>query len=250
MAHQYAEKVRDLIGAINRGDADRALKLFRPDSVQHDPHTAADAEGFRVHIRGLATKRPQIEVVRLLEDGPLVVAQLWSEASGQNRFAVYRFEGEQVAEQWAFSSPAAPPNQSGHTQLDGPTKPRSLDKTDANKHLVRSYYDIFHLAGDRSHHEEFFTGDIMIRHEPGVRDGLGAFLVDVEELMRHRTIDEIKLLIGQGDLVFIAASGTHESNPCVYIDLYRVEGRKLVEHWGFPQMVPPEAERLNPTVML
>ena len=54
-------------------------------------------------------------------------------------------------------------------------------------------------------------------------------------LMQHRTIDEIKLLLGQGDLVFIAAKGTHEGNPCLYIDLYRVEDEKLVEHWGFPE---------------
>jgi predicted SnoaL-like aldol condensation-catalyzing enzyme len=72
----------------------------------------------------------------------------------------------------------------------------------------------------------------MIRHEPGVRDGVAEFLRDVEVLMQHRTIDEVKLLLGQGDFVFIAAKGTHEGDPCVYINLYRVEDEKIVEHWG------------------
>jgi hypothetical protein len=48
--------------------------------------------------------------------------------------------------------------------------------------------------------------------------------------MEQRTIDEIKFLLGQADLVFIAAKGTHEGEPCLYIDLYRVEDEKIVEH--------------------
>ena len=85
----------------------------------------------------------------------------------------------------------------------------------------------------------------MIRHEPGVRDGVSEFLRDVEELMKHRTIDEIKLLLGQGDLEFVAAMGTHAQEPCVYLDLYRDENGKIVEHWGFPERVPPPQERKN-----
>ncbi len=90
----------------------------------------------------------------------------------------------------------------------------------------------------------------MIRHEPGVRDGIGEFLHDVKHLMQHRTIDEIKLLLAQGDFVFIAAKGTHESKPCVYVDLYRVQEGKIVEHWGFPEMVPSPEQSKNNNGML
>ena len=90
----------------------------------------------------------------------------------------------------------------------------------------------------------------MIRHEPGVRDGITEFLRDVQVLMQHRTIDEIQLLLGQGNFVFIAAKGTHEGEPCVYIDLYRAQSGKLVEHWGFPEMVPPKEQWKNNNGML
>jgi predicted SnoaL-like aldol condensation-catalyzing enzyme len=73
---------------------------------------------------------------------------------------------------------------------------------------------------------------------------------DVEILMQHRTIDEIKLLLGQGDFVFIAAKGTHDGDPCLYIDLYRMEDGKLIEHWGFPEMVPPQDQSKNNNGML
>jgi predicted SnoaL-like aldol condensation-catalyzing enzyme len=50
--------------------------------------------------------------------------------------------------------------------------------------------------------------------------------------------------------VFIAAKGTHEGEPCVYIDLYRVKDEKIVEHWGFPEMVPPREQWKNNNGML
>lgn len=57
-------------------------------------------------------------------------------------------------------------------------------------------------------------------------------------------------VLGQGDFVFLVATGTHEGRPCLYVDLYRVEGGKLVEHWGFPEAVPPAEESRNGNGML
>ena len=89
-----------------------------------------------------------------------------------------------------------------------------------------------------------------MRHEPGVRDGLAAFLRDLEVITQHRTIDEIKFVLGQGDFVFVAARGTHQGNPCAYIDLYRVENEKIIEHWGFPEEIPPLEKTKNKNGML
>jgi predicted SnoaL-like aldol condensation-catalyzing enzyme len=165
-------------------------------------------------------------------------------------FDIFRFEEGMMVEHWLFSAPAAPPNESGHTQTDGPTEAKNLQDTEKNKSFLREYYETFHIAGDHSKSRQYFAGDYCVRHEPGVRDGVGAFLHDVEQLMQHRTIDELKFLLGQGDFVFIAAKGTHEDEPSVYVDLYRVEDEKIVEHWGFPQKVPPQRELKNPNGML
>ena len=150
-----------------------------------------------------------------------------------------------MVEHWLFSAPAAPPNESGHIQIDGPTEAKNLQNTEKNKSFVREYYETFHIAGNHGNPQQYFTGDYCVRHEPGVKDGVGAFLHDVEQLMQHRTIDELKFLLGQGDFVFTAAKGTHEGEPSVYVDLYRVEDEKIVEHWGFPQKVPPQRELKN-----
>ena len=68
--------------------------------------------------------------------------------------------------------------------------------------------------------------------------------------MQHRSIDEVVFLLGERNFVFIAAMGTVEGEPCVYINLYRVKDEKIVEHWGFPEKIPPEEQWKNNNGML
>ena len=65
-----------------------------------------------------------------------------------------------------------------------------------------------------------------------------------------RTIDKIVLLPGQADFVFTEAKGTREGRPYAYVDLYRVDDWKLVEHWGFPEEMPPPEDCRNSNGML
>jgi len=74
-------------------------------------------------------------------------------------------------------------------------------------------YQTIHVGGDHGKIPNYFSGDQCIRHEPGVRDGVAAFKRDLAELVKHRSIDEIKFVLGQGDFVFIAAKGSHELAP-------------------------------------
>jgi predicted SnoaL-like aldol condensation-catalyzing enzyme len=47
-----------------------------------------------------------------------------------------------------------------------------------------------------------------------------------------------------------SAKGTHEGDPCIYIDLYRVEDEKVVQHWGLPESVSPQEESKSNNGML
>ncbi len=252
MAKSDVEKVLTVFAGISAGDVELATKYIdHKRFVQHNPYAAAGVEGLAQFISQSPRDQLQLTVARAFQDEAYVVIQAKGQRSGRNIFFdVFRFEDGLVVEHWAFSAMDAPPNGSGHTQIDGPTEAKHLADTESNKSLLRSYYEIFHIRGDHSRSVQYFAGDLMIRHEPGVRDGVAEFLRDVEVLMQHRTIDEIKLLLGQGDFVFIAAKGTHEGEPCVYVDLYCVENEKIVEHWGFPETVPPQEEWKNDNGML
>ena len=207
-------------------------------------------EGLKQFISQSPRDQLQLTVVRAIQDGHYVVTQAKGQRSGRNIFFdIFRFEAGLVVEHWAFSTMDAPPNQSGHTQIDGPTEAKHLEDTEKNKSIVRRYYETVHVGGNHNAISQLVS-DGCIRHEPGVRDGVAAFQQDLERLVKGRSIEEIKFVFGQGDLVFIAAKGTVGSEPCVYIDLYRVENEKIVERWGFPEEVPPQTERKNTSGML
>ena len=241
------EKVLAVLEGISTGDVDLATRYISPGRfVQHNPRASDGIDGLKHFISSSSREDLQLSVVRAFEDGPYVLTQGKGLRSGQSVFFdVFRFEDGLIVEHWAFSAMDAPPNQSGHSQFDGPTQATDLEITEQNKAFVRDYYETFHVSGNHDQSDRYFRAEVMIRHEPGVRDGVSQFLRDVQELMQHRTIDEVKILLGRGDFVFIAAKGTHEGRPCVYIDLYRVEDGKIVEHWGFPEQVPAPEECRN-----
>ena len=240
MALTDTDKARDYLRGVAAGDPDIATRHVDPDAyVDHAQSGVNSALGLWKHVDGLPKASTEVNVVRLLRDGPFVVVQHQGGSQGRLAvFEVFRFEGGLIVEHWMFSSADGSPNKSGHTQADGPTEPRHLDKTEANKRVVRDYYDTVHLGGQHDQARQWFLGDLMIRHEAGVADGGEEFLRDLSVLIQDRTIDELKLFAGQGDMVFLVAKGTHQGEPCAYVDLYRVEDEKIVEHWGFPEAFP------------
>ena len=246
------ERVLTVFAGISAGDVGAATQYIdHTRFVQHNPYAATGVEGLMQFIRQSPRDQLQLTVVRAFQDGPYVVTQAKGQRSGRNVFFdIFRFEDGLVVEHWAFSTMDAPPNQSGHTQTDGPTQPKLSEDTEKNKSIVREYYETIHISGDHSKIPQYFSGDHCIRHEPGVRDGVTAFKRDLAELVKHRSIDEIKFVLGQGDFVFIAAKGSHKSAPSVYIDLYRVEDEKIAERWGFPEQTPPREEWKNNNGML
>jgi len=251
MARNDIEKVLTIFHGISAGDVDLATQhIDHKRFVQHNPYATDGVAGLTQFINQSPRDQLQLTVVRAFQDGPYVVTQAKGQRSGRNVFFdIFRFEDGLVVEHWAFSTMDAPRNQSGHTQTDGPPEAKLSVDTEKNKLLVREYYQTIHIAGDHGKIPQYVSED-TIRHEPGVRDGLAAFLRDVEALTQHRSIDEIKFVLGQGDFVFVAAQGSLEGDPCVYIDLYRVESEKLAEHWGFPEKIPTQKERKNNNGML
>jgi predicted SnoaL-like aldol condensation-catalyzing enzyme len=252
MAKSDIEKIMTVFQGISAGNVDLATQhIDHKRFVQHNPHATDGVEGLTQFINQSPGDQLHLTVVRAFQDGAYVVTQAKGQRTGRNViFDIFRFEAGLVVEHWAFSAMDAPPNQSGHTQTDGPTEANLSEDTEKNKSIVREYYETVHVSGDHSKIPQYFTGDHCIRHEPGVRDGVENFKHDLERLVRHRSIDDIKFVFGQGDFVFIAAMGSHESKPCVYIDLYRVEDGKIAERWGFPQEVPPQEEWKNKNGML
>jgi predicted SnoaL-like aldol condensation-catalyzing enzyme len=252
MATSDIEKVLTVFQGIEARDADLATKYIHPTKYkQHNPRVADGIAGVKEWISQLSPEKSPLKTIRAFQDGPYVFTQEEGNVFGKSVFFdIFRFEDGLIVEHWVFSAKAAPPNESGHTQTDGPAQAKLSEDKEKNRSIVREYYETIHISGDHSKIPQYFSGDHCIRHEPGVRDGVAAFKRDLEELTKHRSIDEIKFVLGQGDFVFIAARGSHEGNPCVYVDLYRVEDGKIAERWGFPDEIPPQEQWKNNNGML
>jgi len=246
------EKALMVIKGVGARDALLATRYINPKRyIEHNPYSAGGVAGLKEYIKQLPRDNHHLKVMRAFQDGDYVFTHEEGLILGQGVFFdIFRFEDGLIVEHWVFSAKAAPPNESGHTQTDGPTQAKLSEDREKNKSFVREYYKTIHVSGDHGKIPQYFSGDHCVRHEPGVRDGVSAFSQDLEELVKHRSIDEIKFVLGQGDFVFIAAKGSHESNPCVYVDLYRVEDGKIAERWGFPEETPPRNEWKSDNGML
>ena len=253
MSTSEIEKAFSVFRGIDARDAYLATtKYINPKKyIEHNPHVAGGVVGLKEYISHISKENRRRKVVRAFQDGPYVFTHGEELVLGQSVFFdIFRFEDGLIVEHWLFSAKGAPSNQSGHTQTDGPTQAKLSEETEKNKSMVREYYEAIHIAGDHTKIPQYFSGDHCIRHEPGVRDGVAAFKRDLAELTKHRSIDEIKFLLGQGDFVFIAAKGSHEGDPCVYLDLYRAEQGKIAGRWGFSEERSPQEERKNNNGML
>ena len=118
MALENVQKATKLLQGLSVGDRELTIRHVSPDGlVQHDPMVS---DGLREQASRSAGR---LEIVRVLEDGPFVVAHRRHNGDDGERvfFAAFRFKNGFLVEHWRFSTPLAPPNRSGHTQADGPT---------------------------------------------------------------------------------------------------------------------------------
>lgn len=139
-------------------------------------------------VEGLAQApvKTTVENIRAYEDGDKVFLQTVYDFAGSGKqvaFDIFRFDEDgKIAEHWDNIAPLAKPNLSGHTQIEGPVKAEDLDKTEANRQLVKNFlYDVM-----EGHHPEktadYFEGDSYIQHNISMADGLSGLGAALKEL--------------------------------------------------------------------
>jgi predicted SnoaL-like aldol condensation-catalyzing enzyme len=117
-------------------------------------------------------------------------------------FDIFRFEDGLIVEHWDNPQEAASgPDPSGHTMTDGPTMVTDLDRSEANKALMRRYMDDL-LGGRRETFPSYFNGSAYIQHNPWVADtipGLLAGLKALAEKGKAVVYKKVHMVLGEGD---------------------------------------------------
>jgi predicted SnoaL-like aldol condensation-catalyzing enzyme len=243
----YMEGIRD-------GRPREAVAKYTGDRyTQHSTGVRDGREGFIEFFEPFLERNPvrDIRVVRAIEDGPHVFLHVYQSLNdGESEWVTTDFfdtdADERIVEHWDVIAPYAARTPSGHTSVDGPTEVTDLDRTEANKAIVRGLIsDVLMAGADQGAIDGYISAETFIQHNAEVEDGLAAFKALVLAPDRPVVYDEIVLLVGQGNFVASLCRARWHGAEQAQVDLFRLEDGLVVEHWDNVEPVPPENEWAN-----
>lgn len=248
------EKATALINTFAAGDTATARNLLAEGYIQHNLAYGTGRDAFIGSVEYLASApvKTTVNNVRAFEDGDKVFLQTiynFAGAGKQVAFDIFRFDADgKIAEHWDNLAALAAPNPSGHTQTDGAMGITDLDKTEANRELVKAFlYDVMQ-GNNPAKTPDYFSGDIYIQHNAGIADGvsgLGAALAALAEQGIQMIYATVHQVLAQGNFVLAVSEGTFGGTPTSYYDLWRVEDGKITEHWDVMETIADKSTWAN-----
>ena len=243
------EKAIALLKAIETGASEPIAYINAKNYKQHNLTVADGLDGFGAAVAQLANfpEKAKVNTVRAFEDGDYVILQTDYNFFGPKAgFDIFRFEDGLIVEHWDNLMPYdGKPNPSGHTPFDGTTEFADLDKTDANKAIVRGFVEDVLMGKAPEKLPSYYDGNNYIQHNVSIADGLdglGAALAAMAEQgikMEYFTIHKI---FGSGNFVLAISEGAYAGQPTSYYDLFRIADGKIAEHWDVMETIAPKAD--------
>lgn len=248
------QKALELIGTFASGDTEKAASLLAEGYVQHNLAYGTGRDAFVGSVSYLASApvKTTVKNIRAFEDGDKVFLQTiynFAGAGEQVAFDIFRIDGDGlIAEHWDNLAALAAPNPSGHTQTDGYTEIKDIDKTETNRELVKNFlYDV--MQGNNSAKTpDYFDGDAYIQHNTQIADGLSGLGAALEAMAKQNIqmiYDEVHQVLAQGNFVLAVSEGTFGGAPTAYYDLWRVENGKIAEHWDVMETIADKSTWQN-----
>ncbi len=239
------EKALALIETFATGDTEKAASLLTEGYIQHNLAYGTGRDAFVGSIAYLASApvKTTVNNIRAFEDGDKVFLQTvynFAGAGEQVAFDIFRFENGLIAEHWDNLATKADPNPSGRTQIDGTMEVKDLDKTEANREVVKNFLHDVMQGKNPEKTPDYFDGDTYLQHNTGIADGvsgLGTALAALAEQGIQMIYDEVHQVLAQGDFVLAVSEGTFGGAHTSYYDLWRVEDGKIAEHWDVMETI-------------
>lgn len=238
-----------LLKAIETGDPAGIAVVDEDRYIQHNPQTHEGGEGLAALFKRLAKTSPHVNIVRVFADGDYVFAHTEYDFSTRRiGFEVFRFEDERAVEHWDNIQPRRGPNRSGHSMVDGPCAASDLDRTEANRSLVRQFVKTVLIARDLEGLTESIDGEQFTQHDPGLEDGIDALKTQLEAVSDGRPVVDYQRLhrvLAEGSFVLSVSEGYLEGVHTSFYDLFRVADGKIAEHWDTIEHVPAQSQWKN-----
>ena len=217
---QKIDRVTRLLKSLETRDL---RPLAYVDSRSYMQHNLRVANG-PAALRELVLHSPagtSVRTVRIFADDDDVVAQTDYNFGGPKvGFDIFRFDGDKIIEHWDnLEDKCAAPNLSGRTQLDGPTTVTDLDKTDANKLLMKSYFDDVVLGGQRDKVAQYRSVDSFHQHNCDGEDNKSGFQTKTGIFAKPGFVfkyTKVHKILGQGNFVLVMSEGLFDAKPTAF----------------------------------
>jgi predicted SnoaL-like aldol condensation-catalyzing enzyme len=249
MGDQKAQ-VTALLKSIETGERGPAAIINPNKYIQHNLAVADGLAGFGAVLQALPKGSAKVNTVRVFQDGPFVFAHTDYNLFGPKiGFDIFRFEDGKIVEHWDnLQEKPSVNNPSGHSMIDGPTVATDLDKTEANKALVKAFVDDVFVNGREDKRASYFDGDNYIQHNRRVPDGLSSLTSMMATMAKagvRMTFTKVHKILGEGNFVLTVSEGEFGGKHVAFYDLYRVQAGKIAEHWDTMQEIPAKADWKN-----
>ncbi len=246
----HKEKAVALLTSLETS-AREPVSYINPEKyIQHNLAVGDGLEGFAAVVHAAPPSGFKAKVVRAFKDGEFAFTHTEYDFFGPKiGFDVFRFESGKIVEHWDNLAAVQPTNPSGRTQIDGPFEARDLDKTEANKELVRLYIEQVLIGGDTSDLSAYINPDKYHQHNPGIADGLDGLGAALKHFADNGLVlhyDRLHNVLGQGSFVLSMSEGRFgQGDHSSFYDLFRIENGRIVEHWDVIETIPPQSEWKN-----
>ena len=245
----YLEAIRD-------GNYEEAIEKYAGDRyTQHSTPVKDGKEGFIEFFADFVERNPdrQIEIIRGFEDGQYVFLHVVQDLNdGEYRYVTAdMFDTDdqgKLIEHWDIIQEWTDDTVSGHSQVDGPTEPTDLDKTDENKEIVRGFISDVLVNGRFDKLTDYVSSQTYIQHNPSIGDGLeglGEFVESLDDQGASMAYEKIHKLVGSGNFVAALSKMHFVGTDMAVIDLFRVEDGLIVEHWDVMEEIPAREDLVN-----
>ncbi|WP_223881549.1 nuclear transport factor 2 family protein [Affinibrenneria salicis] len=229
-------------------------KYFNTNYIQHNPTVPTGIEPVIQFLPVLKKNGTTSTTHRIIQDGEFIVMHNTydnAEVFGAHKvvaFDIWRFENGKVAEHWDAINPVVEKTASGRSQYDGPTQVTDLDKTDANKALVKNFVNDVLLGKAPQKITDYISAREYDQHNINVKDGLTGLQEAIKALSAKNNMFQYKTVhkvLGEGNFVLTQSEGAWNGKPQAFYDLFRLKDGKIVEHWDIIQEIPAKSANNN-----
>jgi predicted SnoaL-like aldol condensation-catalyzing enzyme len=242
-------KVVELLESIENGDRKPAGYINPNKYIQHNLAVKDGIAGFGEVLGMLPKGSAKVKVIRAFEDGNFVFSHTKYNFFGPKAgFDIFRFENGKIVEHWDNLQTIVEKTASGRTQFDGVTQITDLDKTEANKTLVKNLLNDVFFGAAPAKITEYISTAQYDQHNPHVKDGLaglGEALKSLADAGMPMVYKKNHMILGEGNFVLSVSEGIFMKKHVSFYDLFRIENGKVVEHWDTIEEIPSEDKWAN-----